>query len=57
MKYQVFTAVNVVEADTRLEAVDKFCNGTVVILVEEYKQENERKVGHEFIRRLNGTRS
>jgi len=56
MKYQVYTAVNVVEADTRLEAIDKFCNSQVVILLDELIQEGAAKRTHEFIRRLNGTR-
>jgi hypothetical protein len=52
MKYQLWTAVNVIEADSRLEAVEKFLNSTVVILLEEMVQEGERKRGHEFIRKL-----
>jgi hypothetical protein len=56
MRYQVYTAVNVVEADTRLEAIEKFCNSVVVILLDELIQEKEAKRTHEFIRQLNGTR-
>ena len=55
-KYQVFTAVHVIEADSRLEAVSKFCNSKVVILLEELVQEGETVRGHEFIRELSERR-
>jgi hypothetical protein len=54
MKYQVWTAVNNIEADTRLEAIEKFLNSTVVIMLEEQIQEGAKKRGHEFVRKLHG---
>ena len=56
MRYSVYTAVEVIEADSRLEAIDKFCSGRVVILLEPTVQEGEKKRGHEFIRYLGGCR-
>jgi hypothetical protein len=57
MKYQIATAWEVIEAPSRLEAVEKFCNKKVVIVVEEFIQEGDAKRAHEFIRELNGCKT
>lgn len=56
-KYTVATAWKVIEADSRLEAVEEFCNSKVVIVLEELIQEEQTKRGHEFIRELRGCRT